>query len=102
MDTLSHGEMLMSRSSSVTDLVSTAASTESANFLDHFDALPDPRQSGKVIYPLKEVLVLSLLAALAEAEIFVGPVRNNGAEDAVVQAALAEAPPAIPRTGKDV
>ncbi|TBU77710.1 ISAs1 family transposase [Pseudomonas daroniae] len=44
---------------------------ESASFLTHFDALPDPRQPGKIIYPLDEVLLLSLLACLAGAETFV-------------------------------
>jgi hypothetical protein len=33
--------------------------------------LPDPRQAGKVIYPLDEVLLLCLLAVLAGAESFV-------------------------------
>jgi len=36
--------------------------TESVAFLAHFDALVDPCQPGKVIYPLNEVLLLSLLA----------------------------------------
>jgi len=33
--------------------------------------LPDPRQAGKVLYPLEEILVLCLLAVLAGAETFV-------------------------------
>lgn len=44
---------------------------ESASFLEYFDALPDPRQQSKVIYPLEEVLLLCLLASLAGAETFV-------------------------------
>jgi predicted transposase YbfD/YdcC len=44
---------------------------ESASFLAHFNALPDPRQPGKVIYPLDEVLLLCLMATLAGAETFV-------------------------------
>src|SRR3984957_1796486 len=40
-------------------------------FLNHFSDLPDPRQRGKIIYPLDEVLVLGLLAVLAGAESFV-------------------------------
>jgi len=44
---------------------------EAVVFLDHFKDLPDPRQRGKVIYPLDEVLLLSLLAVLAGAESFV-------------------------------
>src|SRR3954454_798498 len=35
---------------------------EAIVFLDHFRSLPDPRQRGKVIYPLDEVLLLCLLA----------------------------------------
>jgi predicted transposase YbfD/YdcC len=44
---------------------------ETLVFLDHFRSLPDPRQRGKVIYPLDEVLLLCLLAVLAGAESFV-------------------------------
>jgi len=44
---------------------------EAVVFLDHFADLPDPRQAGKVIYPLAEVLLLCLLAVLAGAETFV-------------------------------
>lgn len=43
---------------------------ETVVFLDYFSDLPDPRQLIKVIYPLDEVLLLSLLAALAGAETF--------------------------------
>jgi predicted transposase YbfD/YdcC len=46
------------------------ASFETAAFLDHFKDLPDHRQSGKVTYPLDEILLLSLLAVLAGAEGF--------------------------------
>ena len=44
---------------------------EAVAFLDYFKELPDPRQAGKVIYPLAEVLLLCLLAVLAGAESFV-------------------------------
>ena len=44
---------------------------ETIVFLDHFRSLPDPRQRGKVIYPLDEVLLLCLLAVLAGAASFV-------------------------------
>lgn len=44
---------------------------ESVVFLRHFMDLPDPRQRGKVVYPLDEVLLLCLLAVLAGAETFV-------------------------------
>ena len=43
---------------------------EATVFLCHFRDLPDPRQAGKVIYPLDEVLLLALLATLAGAEAF--------------------------------
>ena len=41
---------------------------EAIVFLNYFADLPDPRQPGKVSYPLKEVLFLCLLAVLAGAE----------------------------------
>ena len=43
---------------------------ETTAFLHYFKVLPDNRQPGKVIYPLNEVLLLSLLAVLAGAESF--------------------------------
>jgi predicted transposase YbfD/YdcC len=43
---------------------------ESIVFLDHFSELSDPRQLSKVIYPLEEILLVSLLAVLAGAETF--------------------------------
>lgn len=44
---------------------------EAVVFLRYFRDLPDPRQRGKVTYPLEEVLLLCLLAVLAGAETFV-------------------------------
>ena len=44
---------------------------EAVVFLSHFKALADPRQAGKVLYPLDEVLLLCLFAVLAGAETFV-------------------------------
>ena len=41
---------------------------ESVVFLRYFSDLPDPRQSGKVKYPLDEILLLCLLAVLAGAD----------------------------------
>lgn len=41
---------------------------EAVVFLDYFKDLADPRQLGKVIYPLDEVLLLCLLAVLAGSE----------------------------------
>src|SRR3546814_13067565 len=41
---------------------------EAIVFLAHFEGLADPRQRGKVVYPLDEVLLLCLLAVLAGAE----------------------------------
>src|ERR1700692_3069222 len=46
------------------------AISEALVFLDYFKDLPDPRQPGKVVYPLDEVLLLSLLAVLGGAETF--------------------------------
>ena len=46
------------------------AMIEATVFLGHFNELPDPRQAVKVVYPLDEVLLLSLLAVLAGAEAF--------------------------------
>ncbi len=42
----------------------------SAVFLGHFKDLQDPRQPGKISYPLDEILLLCLLAVLAGAECF--------------------------------
>src|ERR1700675_819215 len=47
------------------------ALSEATAFLDYFKDLPDPRQRGKIIYPLAEVLLLCLLAVLGGAETFV-------------------------------
>lgn len=47
-----------------------AAISEGIVFLEYFRDLPDPRQAGKVVYPLDEVLLLCLLAVLAGAEAF--------------------------------
>jgi predicted transposase YbfD/YdcC len=44
------------------------AMKETTVFLSHFRDLPDYRQKGKVAYPLEEVLLLMLSAALAGAE----------------------------------
>lgn len=41
---------------------------ETVAFMDYFKELPDPRQAGKVIYPLAEVMLLCLLAGLGGAE----------------------------------
>jgi predicted transposase YbfD/YdcC len=40
-------------------------------WLEHFEPLEDPRQAGKVWYPLDEVLLLCLVAVLAAAESWV-------------------------------
>ena len=54
-----------------TAVAAFAALSETVVFLNHFKDLPDPRQAGKVIYPLAEVLLLCLLAVLGGAETFV-------------------------------
>ena len=41
------------------------ARSEALVFLEFFADFPDPRQPGKVIYPLEEVFLLCLLAVLA-------------------------------------
>jgi hypothetical protein len=41
---------------------------EAVVFLSHFKGLKDPRQQGKVTYPLDEILLLCLFAVLAGAE----------------------------------
>ncbi len=43
---------------------------EGVGFLEYFRDFPDPRQAGKVVYPLDEILLLCLLAVLAGAEGF--------------------------------
>ncbi len=43
---------------------------DSVVFLESFRDVPDPRQAGKVVYPLDEILLLCLLAVLAGAETF--------------------------------
>jgi DDE_Tnp_1-associated len=47
------------------------AKAEAIVFLDHLRKLPNPRQRGKVLYPLDEILLLCLLAVLAGAETLV-------------------------------
>jgi predicted transposase YbfD/YdcC len=47
-----------------------AAFAETVVFLSYFNELRDPRQRGKVTYPLDEILLLCLLAVLAGAECF--------------------------------
>jgi len=49
---------------------SIGALGEAVGSLEHFQDLPDGRQAAKVVYPLDEVLLLSLLAVLAGAEAF--------------------------------
>jgi predicted transposase YbfD/YdcC len=44
---------------------------ETVVFLNHFNDLADPRQRGKIVYPLDEVLLLTLLGVLAGADSFV-------------------------------
>ena len=54
------------------------AQKEAIGFLGFFGDLPDPRQPGKVIYPLQEILLLCLVAVLAGAETFVEIARFGG------------------------
>ena len=50
--------------------VDFSALAETTVFLEYFKDMPDQRQQGKVLYPLDEILLLSLLAVLAGAECF--------------------------------
>ncbi len=52
-------------------MAASGAGCEAVVFFGYFEDLPDPRQRGKVMYRLDEVLLLSLLAVLAGAETFV-------------------------------
>lgn len=54
-----------------TDVGDAGAFAESIGFLRYFSDLPDPRQRGKVLYPLDEILLLCLLAVLAGADCIV-------------------------------
>ena len=47
------------------------ACAQTGSLLDHFSVLRDPRQGGKVLYPLPEILLLVLCATLACANDFV-------------------------------
>ena len=58
---------------------------ETVVFLRHFNDLSDPRQRGKVVYPLDEVLLLSLLAVLAGVETFVDIARFGGKKLALLR-----------------
>jgi predicted transposase YbfD/YdcC len=51
-------------------MVMDGAIGEGIVFLEYFRDLPDPRQAGKVVYPLDEIVLLCLLAVLAGAETF--------------------------------
>jgi hypothetical protein len=44
-----------------------APDTHSIDFLAHFLTLPDPRQQTKLLYPMAEVLLLTLCAVLSGA-----------------------------------
>jgi predicted transposase YbfD/YdcC len=61
------------------------AMAESVVFLEHLQDLRDPRQPGKVIYPLDEVLLLCLLAVLAGAETIVDIARFGEKKLALLQ-----------------
>lgn len=48
-----------------------AETVQRVAFLDHFSGLNDPRQAGKVFYPLDEVMLLALCGVVAGADDFV-------------------------------
>lgn len=53
------------------DASAVAAICETVAFLGFFKELTDPRQQAKVLYPLKEILLLCLIAVLSGADSFV-------------------------------
>ena len=60
---------------------------ESVAFLDHFKELPDPRQRGKITYPLGEVLLLCLLVGASSApygNFFGAPSRSISRKGAII------------------
>jgi hypothetical protein len=61
------------------------ALSEAVAFLSHFNDLPDPRQRGKVMYPLDEILLLALLAVLVGADSFVEIARFGCKKRALLQ-----------------
>ena len=61
-------------------ILDSGALDEAVVFLEHFRDIPDHRQPSKVVYPLDEVLLLSLLAVLAGAETFVDITRFGEAK----------------------
>src|SRR5258708_15296950 len=63
----------------------SGALPEAVVFLRHFNDLPDPRQRGKVTYPLDEILLLALLAVLAGADSFVEIARFGCKKRALLQ-----------------
>jgi hypothetical protein len=48
-----------------------AVSAEGSGLLEHFGVLEDPRQSGKVLYPLSEILLVVLCGTLSGCDDFV-------------------------------
>ena len=64
---------------------SSGAFAEAVVFLDHFEDLADPRQRGKVVYPLDEVLLLCLLAVLAGADSIVDIARFGDKKRALLR-----------------
>lgn len=75
---------------------------ETASFLCCFSSLPDSRQAGKIVYPLNEVLLLSLLAVLAGGGEFRrdGAVRRKEAEIAAPVSALCRRDAAARHAGR--
>ena len=62
------------------EILDCGALGEAVVFLEHFRDIPDHRQPSKVVYPLDEVLLLSLVAVLAGAETFVDITRFGEAK----------------------
>ena len=47
------------------------AERQTISIIDYFEDMPDPRQQGKVLYPLAEIIVTSLCAIIGGAESYV-------------------------------
>jgi predicted transposase YbfD/YdcC len=58
----------LAKASLKTETQAEQAFDQVVDWLEHFEPLADPRQSGKVWYPLDEMLLLNLMAVLAGAD----------------------------------
>lgn len=82
---------------------------ETTVFLDHFKDLPDPRQAGKVLYPLQEVLLLTVILVVGQNPPGNGHLKlphltitGSAAEQLAGKAGRLFSPPFIPQGGPGV